>query len=97
MNEKIQVDDISVVDEPQENESQLPSANIYYSTPSTKNRIDFFTKISSQISALYLDIDDDQSWYWSDRWQAMEREATKNLQEGDYEEFSDINDFIVSL
>ena len=96
MSREFQVDDISVVDEPQENESRLPSANIYYSTPSTKNRI-VVTKISSQIPTLYLDVDDDQSWYWSDHWQAMEREATKNLQEGDYEEFNSINDFIASL
>lgn len=96
MSREFQVDDISVVDEPQENESRLPSANIYYSTPSTKNRI-VVTKVSSQIPTLYLDIDDDQSWYWSDYWQTMEREATKNLQEGDYEEFNNINDFIASL
>lgn len=91
-----QSDDISVVDEPQENEIRLPSASIYYSTPSTKNRI-VVTKVSSQIPTLYLDMDDDQSWYWSDHWQTMEREATDNLQAGDYEDFNNIDDFIASL
>jgi hypothetical protein len=88
-------EDISVVDEPMENDSQLPSANIYYSTSSTSNRI-IVTKISSQIPALFY-FDDDQSWYWSSYWQEMEREATKNLEAGDYEDFEHIDDFIASL
>ena len=86
-------DDISVVDEPLENDSRLPSANIYYSMPSTRNRI-YVTKISSQIPELVYD---DQSWYWSSYWQEMEQEATKNLKEGDYEDFKSLDDFVASL
>lgn len=42
-------------------------------------------------------IDEDQSWYWSPYWQAMEKEADKNSEDGDYEDFDDIDDFIASL
>ncbi|GAB4434306.1 MAG: hypothetical protein Fur0044_31680 [Anaerolineae bacterium] len=40
---------------------------------------------------------DDQSWYWSDYWQQMEREAEQNLVDGDYEDFDNLDDFITSL
>ena len=49
--------DFFVVDEPRENDTQAASANIYYSTPSTSNRI-IITRISSQTTGLmnYLDV-----------------------------------------
>lgn len=40
---------------------------------------------------------DDQAWYWSAWWRAMEIEADKNLEEGDYEDFENLDDFIASL
>ncbi len=39
----------------------------------------------------------EQQWYWSPEWQAMEREADQNLAGGEYEDFETIDDFITSL
>lgn len=44
-----------------------------------------------------LQNEDDQAWYWSTEWQAMEQEADRNRAEGDYEEFDTIDDFVASL
>lgn len=40
---------------------------------------------------------DDQSWYWSDYWQELEREADQDLINGNYEEFDNLDDFINSI
>ena len=44
-----------------------------------------------------LQSEDDQAWYWSTEWQALEQEADRNRGEGDYEEFETVDDFIASL
>ena len=44
-----------------------------------------------------LQSEDDQAWYWSAEWQAMEQEADQNRTVGDYEEFETVDDFIASL
>jgi hypothetical protein len=44
-----------------------------------------------------VEIDPEQAWFWTEEWQAKEREADKDLREGRYEEFDNLDDFINSL
>lgn len=44
-----------------------------------------------------VEIDPDQLYFWTDQWQAGEREVDDHLAAGEYEEFDDIDDFIASL
>ena len=39
----------------------------------------------------------DQSWYWSKKWQAMEREADEAEANGDFVEFDNVEDLIADL
>ena len=39
----------------------------------------------------------DQAWFWSQRWQALEREADRALAQGDYDEFEDVDEAITWL
>lgn len=41
--------------------------------------------------------DPEQAWFWSDEWQAKEREADEDLARGDYEVFDHFEDFVNSL
>lgn len=43
------------------------------------------------------EIDPDQLWYWAPAWQLMEFEAENDLQNGDYDDFQTMDDFIESL
>jgi predicted transcriptional regulator len=38
-----------------------------------------------------------QEWFWSEAWQAAEREAEADLRSGDYETFENDADFLASL
>jgi len=40
---------------------------------------------------------DREAWFWSEEWQAKEREADEALAQGDYEEFEDIEGLIRDL
>lgn len=42
-------------------------------------------------------VDDSQSWYWAEQWQAMEREADGALAEGEYSEFDSTEALIADL
>lgn len=42
-------------------------------------------------------IGDSQSWYWSEEWQAMEREADDALAKGEYHEFDGAEALIADL
>ena len=44
-----------------------------------------------------VQIDPEQRWFWTEEWQAREREADEDLANGRYEEFDDFEDFINSL
>ena len=41
--------------------------------------------------------DPDQAWFWTAEWQAAEQKADEDLQNGDYEDFDTMDDFIASL
>lgn len=44
-----------------------------------------------------VEIDPEQLWFWTEEWQAKEREVDEELRRGDYEVFDNIDDFIDSL
>jgi len=69
----------SFVDEPQENDSGLASANVYYSTPSTSNRL-VVTKISSQLPGFYFDEDDFELSLEFEAWDSLSDEALINFE-----------------
>jgi antitoxin MazE len=39
----------------------------------------------------------DQAWFWSDRWQQMEREAQSDIDGGQVKSFDNLDDFIADL
>ena len=43
------------------------------------------------------DDDDDQSWYWTEEWQAGERQADHDIATGDVTEYASPEDFLASL
>ena len=42
-------------------------------------------------------IDASQAWFWSERWQAMEREADADIAAGDVQQFNSADDFLAEL
>ena len=44
-----------------------------------------------------LPIPADQRWFWTDRWQAMEREADEDIAAGRVLRFDDVDDFVAHL
>jgi hypothetical protein len=44
-----------------------------------------------------LPIPADQRWFWTERWQAMEREADEDIAAGRVTRFDDVDDFIAHL
>lgn len=42
-------------------------------------------------------IDASQSWFWTERWQRMEREADEAYAAGRYQSFDDVEDFLADL
>lgn len=44
-----------------------------------------------------VEIDPEQAWFWTDEWQAGEREADEDLRLGRYEEFDTIDEMFDSL
>ena len=43
------------------------------------------------------EIDPDQAWFWSDRWQQMEREADQDLAAGRVKRFNGLKSFLAHL
>ena len=44
-----------------------------------------------------VEIDPNQAWFWTEEWQAKEREVDEDIKAGRYEEFDNMDDFIDSL
>lgn len=42
-------------------------------------------------------IDASQAWFWSDRWQAMEREADADIRAGRVKQFDSADEFLAEL
>lgn len=45
----------------------------------------------------FIPIDPDQAWFWTARWQRMEREADEDIAAGRFETFDDVESFIADL
>lgn len=45
----------------------------------------------------YGTADPDQRWFWSERWQQMEREADEDYAAGRYKRFDNVEDFLAYL
>jgi antitoxin MazE len=43
------------------------------------------------------DIDPSQAWFWTERWQQMEREADADYAAGRYKTFDDVESFLADL
>ena len=54
---------------------------------------------SDLVIELRLDepLDPTQQWYWTDRWQEMEREADESYAAGRYKRFDNVEDFLAYL
>lgn len=39
----------------------------------------------------------DQAWFWSKRWQKMEREAERDIEQGKIKRFDSADDFVAEL
>jgi len=48
-------------------------------------------------SELVIIEEEDQSWYWTEAWQKMERKADEDIDKGNYVTFNSMDDFIASL
>jgi hypothetical protein len=42
-------------------------------------------------------VDPDQAWYWTEMWQAGEREADEGIAAGRYEIYEDVDEFLNSI
>lgn len=42
-------------------------------------------------------IDPEQAWFWTERWQKMEREADEDFAAGRYKEYDNVEDLIADL
>ena len=59
-----------------------------------KSTANLFGKLRSRSGLKPMGVPEDQSWFWTRKWQAMEREADKAVANGDYVEFEDIDEGI---
>jgi hypothetical protein len=53
--------------------------------------------LSFPLQPTVIEKDEDQSWYWTDAWQEMERKAEEDMRKGNYETFNSMDDFIATL
>ena len=44
-----------------------------------------------------VEIDPSQAWFWTKRWQRMERQADENYAAGYYKTFDDVESFLADL
>lgn len=44
----------------------------------------------------WVEIDPEQAWFWTEEWQAGERRAEEDLEQGRYEDFDDVDEFFDS-
>ena len=42
-------------------------------------------------------VDASQAWFWTERWQAMEREADEDYAAGRFKSFDNVDDFLAEL
>ena len=45
----------------------------------------------------YVPVPSDQAWFWTERWQQMEREADEDINAGRVRVFKDVDEFLTDL
>jgi antitoxin MazE len=45
----------------------------------------------------HVPVPSDQAWFWTERWQKMERDADKAIAAGQVATFEDVDDFLADL
>ena len=68
--------------------------------PKSTSAFQWFTMILTETQQTEIESEEttsDQSWYWTETWQAMEAEAARDLREGRYRAFSTVDELIESL
>jgi bifunctional DNA-binding transcriptional regulator/antitoxin component of YhaV-PrlF toxin-antitoxin module len=45
----------------------------------------------------HIPIPSDQAWFWTDKWQGMEREANADIKTGRVKTSEDVNEFLAEL
>ena len=45
----------------------------------------------------FVEIDPSQAWFWSEEWIKDEIDAERDIADGNYEVYEDIDDFLASL
>lgn len=56
-----------------------------------------FGQLRREAKLQAVDLPDDQAWFWTKEHQAKEREVDEQLKQGDYKEFSNVDDLINEL
>jgi hypothetical protein len=59
-----------------------------------KTTAELFGKLREKAGLPPKDVPEDQAWFWTKEWQAMEREVDEALAKGDYVEFQNIDEAI---
>jgi hypothetical protein len=57
-----------------------------------KTTAELFGKLREKAGLPPKDVPEDQTWFWTDEWQAMEREADEAIESGEYIEFENIDE-----
>jgi hypothetical protein len=58
---------------------------------------ELFGKLRERAGLPPKNVPEDQAWFWTDEWQAMEREVDEALAKGDYVEFQNMDEAIKYL
>lgn len=58
---------------------------------------ELFGKLRERAGLPPKNVPEDQAWFWTDEWQAMEREADESMESGDYVEFGNMDEAIKYL
>ena len=56
-----------------------------------------FGKLRAHAGLPPKDVPEDQAWFWTDEWQAVEREVDLELERGEYDDFEDVETLIQDL
>lgn len=55
------------------------------------------SELARQLSKNIVRVPKDQAWYWTERWQTMEREADEAIKRRDYKAFDSVEALITDL
>jgi hypothetical protein len=62
-----------------------------------KTTAELFGKLRQKAGLPPKDVPEDQAWFWTEEWQAMEREADEDVKAGRYKRFESVDELIADL